>query len=120
VQRVIRQPDILFVAADNGTAGGLIPITAARTGTTGWLNNDAINGVTGQGGPGVITPQVQIIFSDQLPYFLNSTPPPFLTFNPSFQSIIWASFDGTTNAPILYPSYGKVTLNDLQNFVLGR
>src|SRR5438445_4266577 len=48
VQRVIRQPDILFVAADNGTAGGLIPITAARTGTTGWLNNDAINGVTGQ------------------------------------------------------------------------
>jgi hypothetical protein len=120
VQRLIRQPDILFVAADNGTAGGLIPITAARTGTTGWLNNDAINGVTGQGGPGVITPQVQISFSDQLPYFLNSTPPPFLTFNPSSQSIIWASFDGTTNAPILYPAYGKLTLTELQNFVLGK
>jgi len=120
VQRVIRQPDILFVAADNGLAGGLIPITAARTSTAGWLNNDAINGVTGQGGPGVITPQVQISFSDQLPYFFNSTPPPFLTFDPGSQSIIWASFDGTTNAPVLYPAYGKLKLTDLQNFVLGK
>jgi hypothetical protein len=120
VRRLVGQPDILFVAADNGTAGGLIPITAARTSTAGWLNNDAINGVTGQGGPGVITPQVQISFSDQLPYFLNSTPPPFLTFDPGFQSAIWASFDGTTNAPILYPAYGKWTLTALQNFVLGK
>src|SRR6266571_592153 len=108
------------VAAGYGVAGGLNPITAARTSTAGWLNNDAINGVTGQGGPGVITPQVQISFSDQLPYFFNSTPPPFLTFDPGSQSIIWASFDGTTNAPVLYPAYGKLKLTDLQNFVLGK
>ena len=121
VQRVIRQPDILFVAADNGLNNGLTPFITARTGTTGWLNNDAINGIAGQGGPGVITPPVQISFSDQLPYFINRSPPPsFLSSESSFESLIWASFDGTTNAPILYPSYGKVKLSDLQNFVLGK
>jgi hypothetical protein len=37
----------------------------------------------------------------------------------SFQSSIWASFDGTTNAPAIYPAYGNLSLDDLRSFFLG-
>jgi hypothetical protein len=118
VQRVIATPDIIFTAEDLGLAVNLIPFFNARTGTGGWQNNDAINGRAAQGGPGVITPTVTIRFTDQFPFFLNSTPS-FLTEGTGISSGVWASFDGTTNAPVIYPAYGGITLQDLQNQILG-
>jgi hypothetical protein len=89
-----------------------------RTDTTRWQNNDAINGFSNLGGPGVIQPQVQVTFTDVLPYFRNSQPE-FLDDLSAGGSFIWGSFDGTTNAPAVYPNYLSITLQDLQDAVLG-
>jgi hypothetical protein len=130
---VIAFPDIVFTAEDIGRVGG-IPITAARTDTSNWVNNDAINGqdVQVDGGPGVIQGPVFIRFSSLLPYFVNQTPF-FLgggglgggglygygDESTAFQSFVWGSFDGSTDAPIIYPAYGTLTLQDLRRYIVG-
>lgn len=139
VQRVITRPDIIFTAERLGLVGGLVPGLGRRTDTTGWQNNDAINGqdVETDGGPGVIEPTVIISFSDQLPYWGNSTGGYFLTTvtgsylgitgggpyglgdeSTATRSMIWGSFDATTNAPIIYPAYGNLTVQDLRQMAL--
>jgi hypothetical protein len=122
LQRVIPQPDILFVSEDLGLAQNLVPQITGRTGTANWQNNAAINGsggvVVAPGGPGVIAPPVRISFSDQLPFFIQSSPlPQFIDdFNSGFLSSgCWGSFDGTTNAPVIYPAYLNLTIQDLNN-----
>jgi len=95
-----------------------VPVTFRRTDTSGWQNNDAINGFSNLAGPGVIQPTAVFLFTDRLPYFLNGNPD-FLDDSSGFSSFIWASFDGTTNAPVIYPQVGTITLEDLQNAALG-
>jgi len=117
IQRSTVQPDILFLVQDVGVnAISGIPNLSTRTDTTGWQNNDPINGFSNLGGPGVIVPQVRITFTDVLPFLVNFQPN-FL--DDSGSSFIWGSFDGTTNAPIIYPNYLGITVQDLQNAVLG-
>ncbi len=137
VQRVLTQPDIIFTAEDLGLANGLVPVTGRRTGTAGWQNNDAINGrdTLTDGGPGVIQPTVIIAFSNRLPYWGNSSGGYFLTTgtallgsgggpyglgdeSSAYRSYCWGSFDGTTNAPIVYPAYGSLTVRDLRQMAL--
>lgn len=118
VERRITQPDVLFLAADLGvTTPFPFPVLARRTDTTGWQNNDAINGNAAQAGPGVITPQVQISFSDQLPFFIDTTPSFFGSF---FGTILWGSFDGSDNPPIIFPDYSGFTAEDLRNIAVGQ
>jgi hypothetical protein len=119
VQRAIAAPDIVFTVADLGLLGNVVPAFASRTVTTGWQNNDPINGQSAQGGPGVIPPQVVISFTNLLPFFINESPGFVTEGTFLLSSGVWASFDGTTNAPILYPQYGTLTLQHLQNQVLG-
>ena len=59
------------------------------------------------------------------PVFRN-TNPGFITevdptdpFNQFRVSAVWGSFNGTTDTPIIYPAYGTLTLQDLQNILLG-
>jgi len=118
VERRINQPDILFLAADLGVLPGPVPALLRRTGTAGWQNNDAINGNAAQGGPGVITPGVQISFTDQLPFFFDTTPTPF--FGSLFGIIMWGSFDGSDNPPIVFPDYSGFTVQDLRNVAVGQ
>lgn len=131
LQRVITTPDILFVVEDLGIDADLFPFLSARTDTTGWINNDPINGVGNQGGPGVIPPGVIIRFTDQLPFFLNTSPgvitgppdpddPTGIGIISSFIGNLWGSFDATTNAPIIYPAYGNLTVQDLEQLVLSQ
>jgi hypothetical protein len=127
VQRGITAPDFIFVAEDLGLAGNLIPALTRRSDTTGWVDNDAINGVdetTLSHGPGVIAPPIRISFSDQLPYFETGTDVAFLDEFPnedsSFFSGVWGSFDGTTNAPVIYTGRQTMSLNQLRREVLGR
>ena len=121
VERVITQPDILFVAEDLGLANGYLPFLKARTSTAGWQNNDAINGQSVAGGPGTIpggtNSTVRISFSDQLPYYLNRNP---VYLDQTYQTggELWGSFDGTTNAPVVYPIYGGPTLRELVDRVV--
>jgi len=96
--RVVSQPDFLFSAGDV-TDGNPDVSSYSRIGTTNWLNNATANGNTNGAGPGVIQPQVQFIFNKlgRLLYTSGN-----LTIND--QSEYWASFDGSTNTPVVYPA----------------
>jgi hypothetical protein len=102
VQRVLTAPDIVIQAEDLG-----IPIPFLRSDTAGWINNDAINGSTTLAGPGVIAPPISLTFSKVGPYFINQTP---YTLDESTASagLVWGHFDGTTNAPIVFPSGSSI------------
>jgi len=117
VERVITQPDIVFLAGDLGLRDGYLPILRTRTDTSGWQNNDASNGQTVTGGPGTIpggtNSTVFISFSDQLPYYLNQNPTYLDQTYQWLTSALWGSFDGTTNTPVVYPIYGGLTLQQL-------
>jgi hypothetical protein len=120
VLRPINQPDILFAAADLGvgTPSGE-PFSWARS--TNFVNNAALNtflGGTTHPGPGTLNGgQVVITFSTDLPYFINQFPNFLSEENPAFVGPQWASFDGTTNAPFVYPQ--GVTIQQLEQQVLG-
>lgn len=126
VVRTIATPDIIFVAEDIGLAAdNLTPVLASRSSTATWIDNDAINGndeVALSHGPGVIAPPIRIAFSDQLPYFQNQGTFEFLdafpTEDTAFSSGVWGSFDGTTNAPVIYPRYLNITTQQLRNQIL--
>jgi hypothetical protein len=118
VQRAITAPDYIFAAGHTPINPAGFPAQLTRTVTDGWINNDAINGNTTVFGPGVITTPILITFTDQWPAILHSVP-----FLDEFSSLVtfaqWGSFDGTTNAPILYPQFGSWTLQARRNAVVG-
>jgi len=125
VERGITQPDFLFVAEDLGLANNLVPVLSRRSSTAQWIDNDAINGndeTTLSHGPGVIAPPIRISFSDQLPYFENETDLSFLDEFPgedtAFASSVWGSFDGSTNAPVIYPVYQNISVGQLRAQIL--
>jgi hypothetical protein len=110
--RIISQPDFLFSAGDvtsgNPSAQYYTPSGNtelpyfSRTGTPNWLNNSAANGNTNGAGPGVIQPPVQIVFNKLGPllYSEGSSSDEQVSVD-SWQ--YWASYDGSTNAPVVYP-----------------
>ncbi|MCL5097866.1 MAG: hypothetical protein M1608_10155, partial [Candidatus Omnitrophica bacterium] len=118
VDRIINAPDIVFLAGDLGINADGIPIFMSRSGTTNWVNNAALNSMTAVGGPGVIQPQIQISLSTTMPYFVNQTPS-FLNEATAFGGFAWGSFDGSTNAPVVYPANGSITLQYLEQQILG-
>lgn len=125
VIRTIVQPDIVFSAGDLGLFAGIDPFIYTRTVTAGWINNDALNGidpVNNDVGPGTIPPQVQIIFNTIFPAFYNSNGglSDFPNEETGFSFGVWGSFDGSTNAPVIYPKARNLSINQLRNIVLGR
>ncbi|HEU5070271.1 MAG TPA: hypothetical protein VFV96_07650 [Verrucomicrobiae bacterium] len=122
IQRVVDQPDIVFAAADLGLSDG-VPILFRRTDTSGWANNDAINGSTTLDGPGVIQGSVFFTYSKLGPYMYglqgyypaDGASSAFSTIN-SLAGFIWGSFDGTTNPPVVFPT--DVSIQDLEWLVL--
>lgn len=98
--RVISQPDFLFSASDVTLGIPAVPFFT-RTGTTNWLNNTAANGNNNGAGPGVIQPQVQIVFNKLGRQFISADN---ISDEQTFdQSQVWASFDNSINAPVTYP-----------------
>jgi len=110
VQRVITRPDIVFTAERLGLEDNFFPVLLARTGTGNWQNNDAINGIDTEvdGGPGVIQGPVVIRFTDQLPFYFNSTGGGTPTQDTHSQSVVWGSFNEGSADPIIYPQPGVV------------
>ena len=120
--RTVIEPDYIFDAADlqgaDAFAGG--PVGVQQTLNAGWLSSDEFDGVTGDdAGPGIITPSTRITFNNVGPLFLNQQGAGVfflregdINTTPIFA---WGSFDGTTNAPIVYPD--KVTIEDLERLV---
>jgi hypothetical protein len=121
VQRTVTVPDIIFSATD--LRGAVI----ARTVTANWVNNELLNGLFANGGPGVIAPPINITFSKTLPTTFNQTPffitEPFIGDTNArpfgLISFTWASFDGTTNPPIIYPQYLNYTIDTIRNQARG-
>jgi len=107
IQIPLNQPDILFVAGDLGVFGiSGAPIMSSRTDTTGWANNSALNslGTVGHFGPGVIQSPIVISFSSIGPFIENRFPGFMDQANQVGNFGGWAAFDGTTNAPFIFPN----------------
>ncbi len=121
VQRKPVAPDITFAADDT------FPGIATRTDTANWINNETLNGISPRGGPGVIAPPVVITFNNSPRLLVNITPnfvtePRIADPNSRLFGLIgpvWASFDGSTNAPVLYPIVNGVTLRQLRTLAEG-
>jgi hypothetical protein len=111
VQRVVTQPDILFSAAD--LAGGFPAITtvlrsAPAFDLTGELPNLA--------GPGNLRGPVSFQFNKVGPTYLNGIYPMFVDESGALLDFVWASYDATTNDPVIYPSGASIA--NLENQVL--
>ncbi len=103
VERITTRPDILFSGWDFGAS-----LALTRTGTTNWANNANLNDNSGGAGPGVIQPPITFTFNTGGPFYVNTYNPLVLlnglsqaTASPGYS---WGSFDGSTNAPLMYPN----------------
>jgi hypothetical protein len=102
-QRVVTAPDILFTAVDMlpGPAAAPIWFNAART-----INFNAANALPGLAGPGTIDPPTTITFNKAGPIFYNDVTNNLWSLDElsSVQDTMWASYDDSTNAPVVYPN----------------
>ena len=111
-QRIITRPDILMTAADlaNGPAGINFDLPVQRT-----IGFDTSQILSGLRGPGTIVAPSTFTFSKVGSIFNNG---PFLDDNSYLSSTVneltqskalqWASFDSSTNLPILYPNGSSI------------
>jgi hypothetical protein len=115
VERIITQPDILFSAADFAPGPSDLP---GIDDTVRNVNFNSDNRNVGLAGPGTIEPPTVITFNKVGPFYYNFRLDPlrFLDEATQFPLLIWGSFDGTTNPPVVYPN-GASILN-LENQVL--
>jgi len=116
-QRIITAPDIAL-SADNQVGANTFNGTVTRS-----INFDTANVLPGLAGPGVINGPVTFDYNKIGDAFFNGTLSLFLFTTNQFLSEItqtpllaWASFDGSTNAPEVYPN-GNSILN-LENQLL--
>jgi hypothetical protein len=113
VRRTVTAPDILFSADDLVSDATAFPIVfnyASRT-----INFNNSHALPGLPGPGTVVPTQQFTFNKVGPAFLN-VGPYFLDEADNFPFFVWGSFDGTTNAPVIYPS--GTSIMDYENQVL--
>lgn len=107
-QRVVTRPDILFGAQSMVVGSGNADLAGSD------IADSAPNFIDSRGpnlaGPGIIDPttstNISIVFNSAGPIYENSAPS-FLTGPANAVgrvTLTWASFDGTTNAPIVYPN----------------
>ena len=113
IRRQINWPDIIFSAADLGTDSG------ATSPNNTWLNHSADNRVGTSGelaGPGVIVPGGDLeTYTTLLDVWLNQYGGPAALFEQeNGRYNLWASFDGTTNDPVIYPISSTRTLKWLE------
>lgn len=109
VRRPVTAPDIVFSAGDllDGGFSRTQPVYVPAPAPAG---GGALNG------PGVIPPGINITFNKIGPVFRNVYP--LLGEDTGFGSYTWGSFDGSTNAPVIYPSY--LSIQEIERQVLGR
>jgi hypothetical protein len=106
-RRVVSQPDILMTAQDFSTtpADPVIGTGSLARSVPNWDSSQMLSGLRG---PGVINPRYTITYSKVGPIYLNgplvATNSFLYEFNQTPSLFQWASFDGSTNTPILYPN----------------
>ncbi len=100
VERRLARPDILFSAADLGiSAVGAFPYVFSRNLT--FTDNSTLNTGSAEvaAGPGTINPGA-IVFNKLGPWSINVNETPE---ERGFKGYIFGSFDGSTNAPVVFP-----------------
>jgi hypothetical protein len=111
-QRVVTVPDFLMSAADLSSGGGSYPIGYGLYSRNVNLNQgDALPGLAG---PGTIDPATTITFSKTGDIYGNVYQGDESTGGLSL--LTWASFDGSTNDPVVYPN--GTSIANLANQVL--
>lgn len=112
LQRTLAQPDILIGAADLGVAANGVPVPVLITRTNAFVNDAAIN-TAGLDGPGIVSPPVSITFSKLGESWANTGDTGQGQGTPM---LWWASFDISTNAPIVFPS--GTSIRAIQDLIL--
>lgn len=108
VERIVTFPDIVFSAADLVTAPDAWPIiipTVARLAPT--YDTNGVPPGSGELGPGTIVgpggPDIPMFTFNKVGPIFENIGPFFIDEKTANLDYIWASFDGTTNPPIIYP-----------------
>jgi hypothetical protein len=120
VRRLVTTPDVLFTAQDLADIPGNNTIGTAIIARNATFN--AANAYPGLAGPGTLDPGVFLVFNKVGPiyanpgFFLSTFTNTLLTEVNQSVDLLWGSFDGTTNAPTVYPS--GTSIDDLANQVL--
>jgi hypothetical protein len=116
IQRVITQPDFLFTAQDLNPGPTTVPFLVPPIVRN--INLNSANNLPGLAGPGTIEPSTTFIFNKGLPLFENTRDDPFRFLDElgAVNAGAYGSFDGTTNAPIVYPNGTSIT--NLENQIL--
>jgi hypothetical protein len=109
-QRVITTPDFLMTAADLAGGQASIPVTPPLGRT---INFNQSSAAVNLAGPGTIDPGTIVTFDKVGTIYLNVG-----VGNQAngFSALNWASFDGSTNDPVLYPN--GTSINNLANQIL--
>lgn len=103
IRRRLTQPDIIFSASDQGAGSPSMAVMNEWINYSG--NNSAVNGGTNAAaGPGIISSVGGIDFNTVAnDIWVNDTQGPLSLFEQNNgRTHLWASFDGSTNAPHLY------------------
>lgn len=129
-QRVITQPDFLFSAEDLASGPDALPnVTIQRRN----INFNEANVLPGLAGPGTIDTPTTITFNKVGPVYYNGTAflgdvmdgTPYFNATPggdvqdTFYQwyFVWGSYDGTTNAPVVYPNGTSIANLENQIFI---
>lgn len=118
-QRILTTPDILFAGADYASPNPGSPVDDAALGSRN-VNFDINNIIPNEAGPGTINPPTVITFDTVGDIFGNGSlagvafsTNGFLTQVTQAGLLAWASFDGTTNPPVVYPN--GASIQELEN-----
>lgn len=126
-RRIVTQPDFLFTAQDLDTSPS-DPVIGAAIGARS-LSFNQINAGNGLAGPGIINTPQFFTYNKAGPSYFNSSEDvmdgtPYFTQTPGgditdlyyITYFVWASFDGSTNAPVVFPN--GTSIDDLENQIL--
>ncbi len=118
LERPLAAPDILFDAADLqlGDANNLL-IGLGYT-SPALQNNDAVNGIAFQAGPGVMQPGFVLTFNAVEAIWWNTIGFDNQDELTAFRVNFWGTFDGSTNEPVVYPV--GTSISDVERLVLQR
>jgi len=115
-QRVVTAPDFLFSAADFplNTSGGNDSADLFNNYFYRTINFNLNNIYPQLAGPGTINPSTTVYFNKVGPLYVN--PGPIYLTGPNDPAnldrlalyFIWASFDGSTNDPVVYPNGASI------------
>jgi hypothetical protein len=103
--RIVTTPDFLFTASDNLPGPAAPPLIFNEEQNN--INFNQANILHGLAGPGTIDPVTTINFNKSGPIYYNQVTTNgdyFLDQQSAVQISMWASFDDSTNAPVVYPN----------------